>query len=108
MSATVTRVISTVIVSRIALEFVNLLKIHLATVINVSVPSTSIRTVNLDSRYNKEVINMKTINDIIPIMLDNAVKGCPICACQYCEKVNFCWLDTYLIASDYIEREGAI
>lgn len=51
---------------------------------------------------------MKTINDIIEIMHDNAFKGCPTYICQYCEKSNFCWLDTYKIARDYIKREGQI
>jgi hypothetical protein len=51
---------------------------------------------------------MATINDIIEIMYDNAIKGCPTTVCQYCKKVNFCWIDTYKIAKDYIEREGVI
>lgn len=51
---------------------------------------------------------MKTINDIIEIMHDNAFKGCPTYVCQYCEKCHFCWVDVHGIAREYIEREGVI
>ena len=52
---------------------------------------------------------MKTINDIIGIMNDTHISiACPDTICQYCNRYNFCWQDTYKIAMEYIKREGVI